>query len=150
MSDKRARRGRAELYSEQGGRCCYCDGATWLRGAEPREKAMARLGLVGGTKHSKKMMRYAEATFEHLKRRADGGTSARHNGMMACSFCNTMRCENEIRTHRTDMQALVVAGLHPVNRPLRPVDNYRDVRKLALRAIKSLRAGKSITTGETS
>lgn len=144
MTEHRIKRRRLEMFTERGGRCCYCDGATWLVHLEPKAKARQRLGIVNA-KHAAKMLRYAMATFEHIKRVADGGTGAAHNGMLACSFCNVLRGDTEIRAHRTDMQALVAAGLHPVNRPLAPVDNYAVVRKLALRAVRNLRAGQPIT-----
>jgi hypothetical protein len=144
MTEHRIKRRRMELFIKRGGLCEYCDGETWMRGLETKAMAMSRLGIASGTAHSSKMIRYAEATFEHIRRRADGGTGVAHNGMLACMFCNVSRGEVDIRVNRMDMQALVAAGLHPVNRPAGRVDNYRDVRRFALRALRNIRSGKPI------
>ena len=142
MTMPRIKRARLAMFAERGGACCYCDGPTWLPPLEGKNEAAARLGIKRGTKHSLKMLKYARATFEHVKRAADGGTAARSNGMLACAFCNVARGDSDVRIHRSDMQALVAAGLHPVNRPTERVDNYKEVRKLALRYLDDLRSGK--------
>ena len=138
------KRQRAELFAKQGGRCCYCDGATWLRGTEQWKHAAARLSVPQNQPHSRTLMRYAAATFEHAKRIADGGKH-NGNGMMACAFCNVSRDNATIDENRTDMQALVAAGLHPVNRPIGPLDNIAAVRKNALRALRRIRTGNPPT-----
>lgn len=127
------------LFDKQNGACCYCDGQAWLRSRETAAQAALRLGIPWGADGFHKMLTAAEATREHIKRRADGGTNS-GNLKMACQACNTMRHESPSDVHRIDMQVLVAAGLHPTNRP-RVLDTPREHIKAGLRALKKLRAG---------
>jgi hypothetical protein len=145
VNKKLGRRQLARRFDEQYGKCCYCDGDTWLHFRETKEQARLRLGIPLNAPGSAKMLRAAKATREHLHRVAEGGKNGFANIKMACMFCNSQRWENEPEVHRIDMQVLVAAGLHPTNRP-GVVDDLKNHRKLGNRAIRLLRAGKPITT----
>ncbi len=143
MNKTRGRQQLARRFDEQHGKCCYCDGDTWMPRRETREQASLRLGVPIATPGSAKMLRAARATREHVHRRADGGKDGFSNIKMACMYCNSQRWENDLDVHRIDMQVLVAAGLHPTNRP-RAVDDLKEHRKRGNRAIKLLRAGKPL------
>lgn len=64
---------RVALFEEQGGRCCWC--------AVPMSIAVKHAG----------QKRYG--TFEHIVRKADGGTDDRSNLKLACRKCNHARGE---------------------------------------------------------
>lgn len=146
MSTPSTKRQLLRLFDKQCGRCCYCGGDTWLPGKETKVQAKIRLGIPlvgnGGTK----LVRASVATREHIKRRVDGGKNS-NNLAMACNACNTFRLESPPDVHRIDMQVLVAAGLHPTNRP-KILDSPKDHIKRGLRALRKLRAGQPITTGE--
>lgn len=148
MARKRQGKIRRALFKKQDGKCCYCDGATYLMGSAPMVILYERFGIVVGIKGGKRLLVYHLATFEHLRRKSDGGKFVAHNGMLACQFCNVSRGEVDIRTHRVDMQALVAAGVHPVNRPPGRVDNANELRRLALSALAKLRKGESLQPTE--
>lgn len=136
---KRSAKLLAKLFNAQNGLCYYCDGQAWMRQSEDMHAAAIRLCIPNGS-HAIKMLRDAEATKEHLLRRADGGTSSARNLKMACQCCNSRRGATPAAAHRIDMQVLVAAGLHPVNRP--PViDSIKEHRKRGLRAMQLLRRG---------
>ena len=136
------RRHLARMFDAQNGICCYCDGATWLPGRESKIEAKARLGIQQGVNAGTKMLRLAAATREHLKRRVDGGRNM-NNLTMACAACNSLRLDSTPEVHRVDMQVLVAAGLHPVNRPTL-IDDPKAHIKRGLKALKKLRAGQPI------
>ena len=143
MNKTRGRQQLARRFDEQGGKCCYCDGDTWLPMRESPDKARARLGIPSDTSGSRKILRAARATREHVHRVADGGSNATGNIKMACMYCNSQRWENDLDVHRIDMQVLVAAGLHPTNRP-KVIDSLVEHRKRGNRAIGLLRAGKPL------
>lgn len=137
----------ARLFDQQQGLCYYCDGRTWLLGRESKQNARERLLIPAGP-HAEKVLRDATATTEHLLRRIDGGTDAKHNLKMACQSCNSRRGATSAAKHRIDMQVLVAAGLHPVNRP--PViDCLKEHRRRGLRALDLLRRGLFDPKGKT-
>lgn len=68
---------RNTLFRHQGGKCCYCGtalvmpkGAVW-KGVEANHNRAA--------------------TFEHLRRKVDGGSNAPDNLALACRACNAAR-----------------------------------------------------------
>lgn len=140
MSTSRTKRQLVRAFDAQRGLCCYCDGRCWLPTREHPRQARARLGIPSDVPGSKKMLTAAQATREHLKRRADGGGDA-DNIAMACHACNVRRGDSEPDVHRIDMQVLVAAGLHPTNRPAHTVADPRGHLKRGLKALKKLRAG---------
>ncbi len=99
---------------------------------------MIRLGIPAEASGSTKMLRLARATREHLIRSIDGGTDAGKNIKMACQFCNTTRLETPVEQHRANMQRLVAAGLHPVNRPAIVESPIRHIR-LGLKMVREMR-----------
>lgn len=143
MSTPSSKRRLAKLFDAQGGRCCYCDGATWLPDRETKKQAKTRLGIPDAGHGSTKMLRAARATREHLVRRIDGGKNV-NNLKMACQVCNSTRWDAEPDVHRIDMQVLVAAGLHPTNRP-KIVDSPQAHIQRGLKALRKLRAGQPLT-----
>ena len=137
------RRKLGQLFKEADGRCGYCDGATWMIG-ERHDNVRARLGIPKGVHGSNKLLEAAKATREHLKKRADGGQNV-DNLMLSCHACNSRRGDSTPQEHRTDMQVLVAAGLHPTNRPKHITDPQHH-HKAGLKALKKLRAGQPIGT----
>ena len=104
------------LFHEQGGRCFYCSADTFLRGGvESAAQARLRFGLPAAA--PKKLFRRRHATLEHLKRRADGGTKANKNLVMACHSCNTRRGEMPVDQYRQHISSLVAQGIHPTLHP---------------------------------
>lgn len=104
------------LFHEQGGRCFYCKADTYLRGGgESVAQARLRFGLGPGT--PKQLFRRRYATLEHLKRRADGGTRANTNLVMACNSCNSRRGEMPVDQYRDHISSLVARGIHPTLHP---------------------------------
>lgn len=132
----------SQLFDEQNGSCCYCDGPTWLYPRETRQAAMKRFGIPAGVPGCGKMIIAARATREHVVRIADGGKGG-SNITMACNACNVRRGTTPPDKHRADMLVLVRAGLHPTNRAA-PVDQPQRHLKSGLKALKRLRAGKLI------
>ena len=66
------------LSERQNHRCCYCGVHTW----HPM--------IEDGIPAHKKLKRH-QSTLEHIKTRAEGGTFAWNNLVMACSECNNTR-----------------------------------------------------------
>lgn len=104
---------------------------------------MERFGLMPGIPGTSKLMRGAVATREHIVRIVDGGSHGA-NVKMACGACNTLRGDHDMDVHRSDMQVLVRAGLHPTNRPKQKIADLRRYYKSGLKALRKLRAGKPI------
>lgn len=77
MSPKRRHHLRTLLHRNQGGLCCYC-----------RCVLMMPNGMIwtGKRRHTPRA-----ATFEHLRKRQDGGTNHRDNLALACKRCNSSR-----------------------------------------------------------
>lgn len=76
-SRQRNQRQLRERWTEQEGRCFYCERVTWLWEAE--------------FPHAKYLDVRTQATREHLVRRVDGGTNEDENIVMACQECNSHR-----------------------------------------------------------
>lgn len=90
------------LWYMQAGECFYCGRATWLKsGPESKNQAKARLGVI-----TTKDLRRREATEEHLRRRAEGGSNALSNLVMACSECNERRDTKPVLAHLSDMRSI--------------------------------------------
>lgn len=141
----RARHQIRTLYRDQEGICCYCDGRTWLACEQTRVVACSRLLINMNARGWEKLLEGCRATREHLKRKTDGGRDE-GNLKMACHYCNTHRGDSDPDVHRVDMQVMVAAGIHPVNRPqgVRTDDAASHMRR-ATKALKKLRAGQPIT-----
>lgn len=143
MSSPYTKKRLARLFHQQNGACCYCSGATWLRGKETRESAALRLGIPAKTSGYRQMLTAARATTEHVQRRSDGGKGG-DNLKMACHACNVRRLDSEPEAHRIDMMVLVAAGLHPTNRPVL-LDTPKAHLTRGLWALRKLRAGLPFT-----
>ena len=70
---------KAELMEKQGGVCCYCERPFYL----------------GRSNHS------FGATFEHLKRKIDGGKSNKDNLALAHRSCNMARGDMDWLTYKS-------------------------------------------------
>jgi hypothetical protein len=81
---------RHAAFSEQNGRCFYCDSPMWL---DDVIEFAARHHL------SARQARWLQATAEHLVPRHEGGRNA-DNIVAACRWCNWMR-----HSHRLPQQA---------------------------------------------
>lgn len=81
MSQSVVIRLRRAAFSEQNGRCFYCDSPMWL---DDVAEFAARHHL------SIRQARWLQATAEHLVARCEGGTHA-GNIAAACRWCNWMR-----------------------------------------------------------
>ena len=77
MSPKRRHALRTALHHHQDGRCCYC-----------KTKLLMPRGLIW---QGKKQYHARAATFEHLRKRQDGGTNHPDNLALACRLCNSSR-----------------------------------------------------------
>lgn len=107
------------LWHNQNGRCFYCGADTYLPGGgETKDHARQRFGIVPGTKRSAKAFRRRYATLEHLKRKADGGTKAFANLVMACHGCNVRRGEMDVESYLLHVRTLVYRGQHPTLHPI--------------------------------
>jgi hypothetical protein len=93
-----------QLWYEQGGRCLYCDGPTYLPSSENKDQARLRLAIEPGCTGSAKLLNHHVATLE------------RASGKMACKFCNCQRGSRDFEKHRKFMQRRVASESHPVNR----------------------------------
>jgi 5-methylcytosine-specific restriction endonuclease McrA len=88
---------REVLYIAQAGRCCYCDHVMYTQGALGASRFASLYGLT------KRQALARKASLEHLVKKADGGTSRRHNVALACVACNSKRQDTswvEFATHR--------------------------------------------------
>lgn len=83
---------KALLFERQEGKCCYCGGEIELH-PEP-------WGFGNTTPPN-------FATFEHLRRKRDGGGSNPDNLALACFLCNTSRGE----TNWVEFKTLMASGL---------------------------------------
>lgn len=100
------------LWKAQDGLCYYCAAETYIPGPdETRAAAKVRFGIPQG-KGSGKLLRRRQASLEHLKRRADGGTMANTNLVMACKGCNVRRGEMEVEEYKSHVAAIVQEGRH--------------------------------------
>ena len=79
-SRRRNQRQLRDRWTEQEGRCFYCEVRTWLWEAE--------------YPHGKYFDQKLQATREHLVRQVDGGTNENENIVMACADCNSTRNEH--------------------------------------------------------
>lgn len=102
------------LWHKQGGLCFYCGAETYLPGGgETKDHARQRFGIIKGTKKASKAFRRRYATREHLKRKADGGTMANENLVMACHGCNVRRGEMSVEAYKNHVADQVRLGCHP-------------------------------------
>lgn len=90
------------LWHMQNGECFYCGTSTWLMGGgESKNAAKARLGIT-----ATKDLRRRGASIEHLHRRADGGSDAMSNFVMACVGCNGARLTTPVLLHLSTMRQI--------------------------------------------
>lgn len=102
------------LWHKQAGKCFYCGCDTYLPGSgETKVKARLRLGIEEGSRGAGKRFRRRHATIEHLLRKADGGTLAQHNIVMACLGDNVRRGARSVAEYKLYVQELVRQGNHP-------------------------------------
>jgi 5-methylcytosine-specific restriction endonuclease McrA len=73
---------RSLAFSNQSGRCFYCNEPMWAE--NPHEFALKHKITLGQAKHF-------QCTGEHLKAHKDGGTADQNNIVAACWFCNQKR-----------------------------------------------------------
>ncbi len=100
------------LWVEQQGRCYYCSGETYLVGSgEVKASVKARFGIPEG-RGSGTLLRRRRATLEHLKKRADGGTLANTNIVMACMGCNVRRGDLSVDEFKALVVEVVSRGIH--------------------------------------
>jgi hypothetical protein len=102
-----------QLWQEQGGRCLYCDGPTYLPSSENKDQARHRLIIEPGCVGSAKLLNHHTATVD------------RASGKMACKFCNCQKGSRSFEKHRKFMQRRVATEEHPVNRL---VETYEEGR----------------------
>jgi hypothetical protein len=100
------------LWDEQHGCCYYCSGETYCVGnGEPKAALKARFGISEG-RGSGTLLRGRRATLEHLKKKADGGTLANSNIVMACLGCNTRRGDLPVDQFKALVAEVVARGIH--------------------------------------
>jgi 5-methylcytosine-specific restriction endonuclease McrA len=87
---------RTLLFEKQGGRCCYCAHLIFIRGHQSEATFPFR------TKKGAVIPTY-RATFEHIRRVADGGTHRRGNLALACHACNSQRGKADWLSYKTRM-----------------------------------------------
>ena len=81
-SRKSLKKPRTSAFHSQHGYCYYCKQPMWI--SNPRHFA-SRFGIT------LPQARLLQCTGEHLLSHQDGGSSARHNIVAACWFCNHRR-----------------------------------------------------------
>jgi hypothetical protein len=84
-----ARRQLVQKHTERDGLCYYCEQPAWiapLKGPNPYSEEYA----------SNRRRAKTRATREHLVRKADGGTDADSNIVMACAACNHERQDTAV------------------------------------------------------
>lgn len=94
QNTKQRRLARKRLWEKQEGRCVWCKRPMVFECAQP------------GQSHNPR-----EATIEHLKRKADGGTNRLENLSLACRECNLMR-DACLRMARLEGDQEVGVGYH--------------------------------------
>ena len=75
------------LYVAQAGECCYCGKVMLPFGVLSQRRFAEFYGLTV------RQAKHRQATIEHIKRKAEGGTSHISNLAAACSLCNSKRQE---------------------------------------------------------
>lgn len=100
------------LWDEQHGCCYYCSGETFLVGSgEAKSSVKARFGIPEG-RGSGTLLRRRRATLEHLRKKADGGTLANTNIVMACMGCNVRRGDLTVEQFKALVSEVVARGIH--------------------------------------
>lgn len=93
------------LWLSQRGECFYCGRQTWLQCLrESKLQRKLRVGLPFDATH--KLLNTYQATREHLRRKADGGTNDLDNLIMSCAECNFSRGERPPLIHLANRRAL--------------------------------------------
>ena len=96
MSKWRKQRVRERLFDAQKGKCCYCERPIYLTRHHSHDTFPIR------TKKGGLHWEY-RGTFEHLKRRTDGGTDRLDNLALACNWCNSRRGDKTWLEFKTEM-----------------------------------------------
>ena len=93
MNPELRAKARLALHAAQGGKCCYCE-------------CLLVLPATGIHKPAKVKDQHPRmATFEHLRRRADGGGNHMDNLALACRQCNAARGKESWVEFKTLVQA---------------------------------------------
>lgn len=109
----------ALLADRQSWRCIWCEfqmardldqGFNMATAEFPIERR-ALAGIVRSAKQ--RFARRTKATFEHVVPRAEGGTDALINGLVACLWCNNYRGIEDPEDFKERITALVQRGEHP-------------------------------------
>jgi 5-methylcytosine-specific restriction endonuclease McrA len=90
---------RQRIFDAQGGKCCYCERPMLITGTMSHTEFRRLHGLKTRAEAAGMV-----ATFEHLKRRVDGGTRHNWNIALACARCNSQRGERTWVEFRTLMR----------------------------------------------
>ena len=86
MGKKLKHRLKEQAWAAGKTQCHWCCGEMYFRGLEAKEAAKARLGLS-----TKRELRAATATLEHLVPLSQGGPTTRRNLRLAHASCNSKR-----------------------------------------------------------
>lgn len=94
---------REKLFLAQGGVCCYCGVYIYMR---DHKSAMHHPSarLKGRNQRGNKNRHLA--TFEHLKKKSDGGTDRLDNLALPCLDCNSRRGDEDWLSYKTKMADL--------------------------------------------
>jgi hypothetical protein len=103
-----------QFWNAQHGRCFFCDGDTLFSGRvfAGGSSSQTRMGQTHNGNHDARAM---QAVLTTLARECDGGDRAWQNLAMACRFCFDSRQHSFALDHRTEMQALIRYGAHPLH-----------------------------------
>lgn len=85
---------RGILWIKQAGLCCYC-AIPMVRAEEDIRVAANQLGIRCCEVDSRR------ASFEHLRRKCEGGTDAIDNLALACRDCNVKRGDRDWMTYKS-------------------------------------------------
>lgn len=85
---------RGELFTRQGGRCCYCEKPIYIK--DHASERLFPLRTKKGAAHPDHL-----ATLEHLRRIADGGRHSLDNFALACRPCNCARGSIDWLSYKT-------------------------------------------------
>jgi hypothetical protein len=94
-------------------KCFYC-GLEMFPHHTPHKEIRKYFGVEEGAPYTRKLIKYARMTKEHLIRKADGGTSVSTNIVYAHAYCNTTRQNQSVTEHKEAIQNAVANGWHPL------------------------------------
>jgi hypothetical protein len=96
-------------------KCFYC-GLPMRNANVTKAECLSWLGVVRGQYRTALLLRYMRETEEHLLKRADGGTDARSNIVLAHQYCNSSRGDRTPEQHKKWIGKLLAEGAHPLGR----------------------------------